>query len=359
MATKASKRKGKTKPTKGPTETDLWLGGHRAMPRADLETYQTGKSRQRLYRWWIRISLIILPFMVLGYLALLPGFFSAQQGDEGAETTLSATSQMTKQAATTAVLNWLSSDPGPVPGGQIVSWDGITASAESTEVQNGDEVVRVPGYEVHAFTLGSSGKPVFSSKVHVSYDPQLGAQVQGTPSLEPLAPTALTGAPVWQGVQAVGASDSVQQAVGAWADAFTSGDPDRLRLITGDPDPAHAYLPLIHADGYTDLSVGSAAVRGDGLTVVRVAFSPTWSGAPLPADSQAPPSATYDVLVDRADTASPAVVAWGGPGPLDALQVHGNALTGVDLSLLDANQEQVLTQPSPEPTAAPTPEPQG
>ncbi|XKH58621.1 hypothetical protein LG293_16345 (plasmid) [Citricoccus nitrophenolicus] len=319
-------------------EADLWLEGDRAIPRADLETPDTRRGRQRFYRIYIMIAAALFPFAILGYVTLLPGWFSAQDAALMA-TSSQETSPAAKQAAMKEVQEWLDSDPAPLPGGHIISWDGVTSSEPATENTDGDQVTVIPGYEVHTFTLGTGGTANFTSRVQVSVDDALGVLVQGNPSLEPILPTALAAADPWPGVSAEAPPEPVMQAANSWADAYTSGDSAKLGLLTGDPDTAHSYLPLTGASGATDAASGTAAIREDGYMVVRTSFTPLWNvPAPAPTTPDAVPAdpaeatpVTYDLLVDKADTASPVVVAWGGPGGLDDLTPYGNAMVGIDL----------------------------
>ena len=46
------------------------------------------------------------------------------------------------------------------------------------------------------------------------------------------------------------------------------------------------------------------------------------------------PTLTYDLLLDKADTAAPVVVAWGSPGA--ALEPYGNGVVGRTFSSASA-----------------------
>lgn len=344
------------------TAEAAWLDdGQRAMPRADVETYERSKIRQRFLRWWFLLWGFGGPMILIGYAALLPAFFSAQEAVKAAATSHTEVNTDAKRAATSALQDWLDAEPGPLPGGHLISWDGVESFKPSEQVETDDGVETVPGYEVHAFTLGTGGTAEFISRIQVSIDEDLGPLVQGNPSIEPVVPTALTEADPWPGTSPAAIAEPVVQAAASWADTYTSGDPGRLRLVTGDPEANHSYLPMTGAKGMANFAAGAAAVRDDGLTVLRVSFVPLWDlpeeqpeldaeGQPIVdvnvdvVDPETAQPVTYDVLVDKADTASPVVVAWGGPSGIDDLEPFGNALVGIDLeqtvTLVEEEEEE-------------------
>lgn len=335
----AKPRKGKS-PQVDTREADLWLNdGIRAAPRADIETPDARRGRQRFIRAYVYTASAMAPVLALGYIAMLPGWFEAQDAILASHTS-EETSLQAKQAAMQKVNEWLASDPAPLPGGRLISWDGVKSSAPSTTVGTGDNEEIVPGYEVHTFTLGTGGTAYFTANLQVTVDETLGVYVQGNPSLEPVSPSALDTAEPWPGANTDTPSEPVIQAATSWAEAFTSGDSGKLGLLTGDPDEAHSYQPMTGAKGAANIEATTTALRTDGYTVVRVSFTPLWDvPAPVSADPAAVPMdpaeaapITYDLLVDKADTASPVVVAWGGPGGVEDLQPYQNALVGIDLS---------------------------
>ena len=137
-------------------------------------------------------------------------------------------------------------------------------------------------------------------------------------------------------------------AVNAWARAFTSGDPAQLRLLVADEDATHSYVPLPAVELLEAEVLGAApapdAVTADAdgrsvdpdILMVRADLILGWPGQKTqdrnPADFA---SSTFDLLVVGTNTASPRVVAWGGPGAGPTLTQYGNAAAGVEINARD------------------------
>ena len=117
-------------------------------------------------------------------------------------------------------------------------------------------------------------------------------------------------------------------------------------------------MPMVGLAG-ADHEVGPAAWLLDGsgertsqmLVQVSVQFS--WPGTD--STRTAAPAATYDLLVDGADSAAPRVVAWGGSGTGPILVRFQNAIVGRDLQGFTpaptARPTGSTTDPTPEVTA--------
>ncbi len=145
----------------------------------------------------------------------------------------------------------------------------------------------------------------------------------------------------------------------AWLAAYTSGDPAALKQVVGDPDSNRSYLPL---SGVTlsSPSIGPVGwLWGDDQNrgqdplphqaLLRVTVGGAWAGQ-TPAPGGTVPTLTYDLLLDKADTAAPVVVAWGSPGA--PLTEYGNAVTGRTLPTTSAPPAGTTT--SANPTANPS-----
>lgn len=308
------------------------------LPRADIEGVTKAKSRAKFMRGYVIASCILLPFTAVGYLALLPGYLNAADAATAAQITLDTPA---KAAATNAISQWLNSDADPLPGGFMLSWDGTMDSIAPTVVtdENGQQTA-TPGLETHKFTLGTKSGALFTSTVQVSWDDINGPQVTGGPSLDPQAPSVAgdSGVDLWPGTSVSTPSEALPQSVEAWVESYTSGQPDKLRLATGDPSSDNSYVPLVQVASADKVKVGASATREDGLTIARVSFDIRWEGTPV--DDRGEPltpsaTVTYDVLVDKADTASPIVVAWGGPGTGLDLEPYSNAVSGRDVNVQD------------------------
>ncbi|MEH0110589.1 hypothetical protein V6N00_12835 [Tersicoccus sp. MR15.9] len=338
----------RSKPDHGPA----WLDDVEEAPRAGMEDV---RRKNRMYAATRRI-LTLMPWMfavlALMYLSTLPRLLEPAAAAPAAAAQIDSP---TKAVAIQAVQNWLDADPSPLPGGKILSWDGAKVQADPAVTTNKDngQSTEVQGLQLNTLTLTNGSGQIFTTTVQVGYSPIRGAQVIGAPTLIPRAPDDTQQWPnlsSWPGLTKVSATDPVTQAVTAWAKAYTSGDPNALRLAVGDTSTDHAYIPLAGATMHgvtvedaatkTATADGSPAVTASDV-VARVSFGITWQGQKIGRDAT-PSKVTYDVLITRADTASPQVVAWGGVGQGPDLSPFANAVTG-----------RTITGPDT-PTTAPT-----
>ena len=232
--------------------------------------------------------------------------------------------------------------PSPIPGGQLLTWDGETPLPQPN-VQPGS--TDVPADMVsHTFTVLASTGQLFKVSVVTATTAAQGTFAVSEPALVPVAPaeTGATAQP-WQTLTPSTPTEGVRTAINAWAAAYTSGDPRSLLQVTGDPDTSHSYMPLTGVK-FTSVDASQAAeVWGDTkpkagadqppAMVVRVDVDMYWlkrGETTLPADlsdSQVSP-ASFDVLLERTNTASPVVVAWGAAGSGELLTPHQNAIVG-------------------------------
>jgi hypothetical protein len=256
-----------------------------------------------------------------------------------------------KSVAHDKLQTWLAQTPSPLPGGYVVSWDGFEAIAGGKAESNTDTPANAA--ELHSFTLaakvGNDATVFYEATVLVSVDKKLGALAAAEPSLLPRVPTSSQGwsSEVWAGYENGPVTESVTATATAWADAFTKSAND-LRLYVGDEDPNHAYMPLLGARvlGTNVVESGFVEVEGEEVpktVIARVELTLAWSAA---ADAKGS-KVTYDVLIERADTASPKIVAWGPSGTGPELERFGNAVTGTTLT--STPNESVPTEPTPAP----------
>ncbi|MFC8797313.1 hypothetical protein ACFT2C_06245 [Promicromonospora sp. NPDC057138] len=249
-----------------------------------------------------------------------------------------------RTAAVMAVEDWLRTDPPPIPGGGVVAWE----SAEALSAHDTDQVAEELGdlgearLIVHRIVVRSD-VGVLAALVLVASSPDGSQTIIGQVGLEPVAPTLqnLAATDAWRGLEPVEPGDSAQAAVAAWVDAFTSGDPDRLRLVVGDPASGHHYLPMEGVAAAThDVHAAAAPSAGteDGQLVVQVDVTLEWDAQDEDAteDTAAEAQVSYDVLVADPDSAAPRVVAWGAPGSGTGLTPYQNA---VDHEPPDATDE--------------------
>jgi hypothetical protein len=148
-----------------------------------------------------------------------------------------------------------------------------------------------------------------------------------------------TGAP-WSGISSsVTVTAPVQSAIDGWLAAFTSGSGSQLRLAIGDTSSSVYYVAMSGIASATDTAVAAATraapnqaptatSTNHSAEIVEVTVSLLWKGEKAPAfgSSTSGPQTTMDLLLERADTAAPVVVAWGPPGSGPGLVPYQNAV---------------------------------
>lgn len=311
--------------------TTMWEEAEE-VPRAGIPSTERLNRRARWARRLLWAGVFLFPLVCF---AAVVAFANGSSG-RGSGSAVVQVDPGARAAAITTVTDWLVSVPAPLPGGTIVSWDSARGLPSAAPDKSNPKAVTAT-LTVHSLTVRDGSGSMYTVEVLVAVDDLGEVAVVGTPSLLPVAPSSdwASSLVVWPGTQTTTATDSVKSAVGAWVESFTSGDPARLRLTVGDPDSNHAYVPLGGLLG-ADHTVGAAAwlVDVDGkptsrmLVQVEVRFK--WPRVGAPSD-KGPRVATYDLLVEGANSAAPRVVAWGGVGTGPVLVEYGNAVVGRQL----------------------------
>lgn len=317
---------------------DFWGNDAEELPRADVEAVQGTVKKLKLFKIWVITSVVLLPIALLAIISFMPKFLEKPFVAPPVNNQLDSP---TKPVAMQTVKDWLAKQPSPLPGGQILSWDGVEVQAEpkSETDPNTNQVIEVQGLQLHTMTVVSPAGSFFTTQVQVGYSPIRGAQVIGQPTLIPRAPDDKQTWPnltSWPNLVNVSKTDPVEQAVNAWAKAFTSGDPDALRLSVGDTGANRSYIPLVQVTA-SDVRVGDVAApkpskddpseKKPSQVVAQISFAVAWQTTPI-GRGETPSRVTYDVLIEQADTPSPKVVAWGGAGTGESLKPYMNALEG-------------------------------
>ncbi|NDL60239.1 hypothetical protein [Phytoactinopolyspora mesophila] len=319
-----------------------------SVPRAGLPDARILRRRQRLFRIVVWTCIFGFPLAALGLMAAASSP-STSDGNEQPGPTHMVSDGV--PVATAAVDAWLRSDDTPLPGGRIVAWLGSETVAPPETDEDG-ESVDVPAFavEVSSFLvtvpLVDAEEMNVVAAVPVAVDPRGGAVAMSLPSIVPDLPPASDG---WDsggpwpghGIGTIRPSDAMVAAVEGWARAFTSGDPSSLRMAVGDPDPTRVYVPMLGVE-----SVEANVVHGIGLSreddevLAQVELIIDWAGmSPPDSHSSRPPTTVVDVLIERASTASPVVVAWGPAGSGPTLTRYGN---GADAEVRDIPSGEVL-----------------
>lgn len=313
---------------------------------------------------WKRRALTFVAFAAVPAMFVMGAGMMAQANAPAREDTSASSVAVNgskgKAEAFRALNAWLAKSPSPLPGGTVVSWDGYTTELPPAPT-NDSEVKRHYAFETHTFTL-ARGSAMFHAYVQIVADDVLGASATSEPSLEPIAAVEVSAADPWFTLQSTAASAQVRQAVDAWAAAFTGGDADALHQIVQDRNTDRSYIPLRGVDKLVGAEITAAGAKplpdGKGIAsdtiVVRVSLSFWWkNGKPAVADNEpepVPTPVTYDLLVEHADTATPVVVAWGGPGDGPKLVAYQNAV-----ATLVTDPKSSLEESGPVPTPSNTP----
>ena len=326
--------------------------------------WRTLLKRERGLRWYIRLTFwLALPLFIVSALLYIQSLNQESLNLE--ETSVPANSSAGKETAFAELTSWLNDEFSPLPGAQIVSWDGYTVEEAPEPTKKSDE--RLPyRFETHRFTL-AQGPSAYQATVQVAVSDVLGAVATSTPSYMPIPQTdeLAGGAPVaWFGLAPAPVPDSVQPAVDDWVTALTSGDSDTLRRAVGDPNGSHVYLPLTGVDEIVEVKIVAASYLPDPKAaddaeisehnlgmIARVEVTLWWEGQERPgreSTSDRPAPVTFDVLIENPGTATPLVKAWGPTGSGPDLKAYENAVTGVDADALTGNR------PTPAPAPAPT-----
>jgi len=325
------------------------------VPRAGRPDGIRLAKRQRLYRRVVWSTVVLTP---LALLALIVVAGSKTPPVVSTHTVVDANTSPGRTAATQELHAWLTENPSPLPNATVVSWDGATPVASVNPPPGSSSTGAAGGApwqaEIDTFTLevlqpppsgqSSTSQPtytVYKAGVEVALDPAGGAVALGGPSLtiEPPTPSANADpSGPWPGIQSTSTvSGPVSQAINGWLTAYTSGSSSSLGLSVGDPNSAHAYLPLSGVSSATD-TVTAAASRPGGAEIVEITINIVWNGQSAAAAAAAsqngvtPPQTTMDLLVERANTAAPVVVAWGAPGSGPTLKPYENAVSASALA---------------------------
>lgn len=317
---------------------DFWGNDAEELPRADVEAVQSTVKRIKFYKIWVISSVALMPIALLAIISFMPKFLEKPYVAPVVNNQLDSP---TKPVAIQTVNDWLARQPSPLPGGQVLSWDGVEIQAEpkSETDPSTSQIKETPGLQLHTMTVVSPSGSFFTTQVQVGYSPVHGAKVIGEPTLIPRAPDDKQTWPnltSWPNLVNASKTEPVEQAVSAWAKAFASGDPDALRLNVGDTGANRSYIPLVQVTA-SDVRVADVAsqkpAKGDPVdkkpsqVVAQVSFAIAWQGTPI-GRGETPSRVTYDVLIEQANTPSPKVVAWGGAGTGESLKPYMNAIEG-------------------------------
>lgn len=321
---------------------------------------ERGVKSLRRYVWFSSLAFVPLLFLTLFLAASTYVAQPATSSSVGA--TLSNDQALERSLVLQEVTTWLNKDPSPLPNTRIVGWDGLDTVPAPAKPQGPEQ--EWPEYRTHRVSVvqtlksGHEDVTLFYTVSVTIADDGFGPAVVGKPSALPApTPAERSDIPMWPGGKATEVSNDVQVAVKSWAEAFSSGDSAKLRVLVGDSSSEHFYQPLPGVE-VIDVTVAGAMVAPWEKTdsdkpisdiVVRANLSVRWNGQGA---TQTFTPMSYDLLVVGANTAAPRVIAWGGAGSGPNLKAGYNALTGVPEVVAPS-----LPPEEPEPTPTPTPTP--
>lgn len=317
------------------------------------------------YMWVATIALVPMLFIGIGTISNMNNQIEEVQSAV-ANQRVGASSEG-RAVATTSIEDWLAQPQSPLPGGRILSWDGTAAVPRSVRMNENNQDVSAEDQfqsEINTFTLTDQHHRLWTASVLVKIDPRGGAKVEGGPSLMPKLTAAGDGweeGSPWPGIESdpTVLTDQLKTAVTGWAEAYTSGDPSKLTVAVGDPDNSHIYVPMSGIKSVeANVRDGAAQTYGQpGLVIAQVELDILWVGQTPPESGSSRNNilTTMDVLIDKADTASPVIVAWGAPGSGPTLTKYANAVTGRPVDKPATIDPTMAPSPSTPPPSSPAP----
>ncbi|APX31749.1 hypothetical protein BH708_02350 [Brachybacterium sp. P6-10-X1] len=307
----------------------------------NAEAAGRAKRRYRLIRRALTLSPFMTAFCALVAFIVVGMLIQNMQAGSQAAGEVSA-SQTGRTQATSALQDWLDGEDSLLAGSRITSWDGVS-NTEDVEATDGEI-----GYQLmtHDFTIATEEGTSYRAAVRTAYAPSKGVKVISSPTLTPLAPTAVSD---WEpeepaeGWREASASAAATDAIDSWATALMSS-PQDLKLTTRDENASHVYATLTGVTA-SEVSVAEARSPESRQGEVDTSTLVATVSVQLVADDAAgeqekTTTVTYDVLVRGADTAAPYVTAWGPAGSGTSLTDHENA-AALDGTVDDAPAGQI------------------
>lgn len=339
-----------------------WWDEPETVPVAQIK--HQGRWHRRLIKVFIWASVLLMPLLILTTAALASLLLTSAEEPNAAGRHAGASEQVAQ--ARVLVEDWLGQEPGPVPDGRVVSFLGSTAAPVSSDgSDDGDDAASTDRLVTYTFAV-TAPTGLYQASIQLAQDATGGVHAVADPALIPMRAAGADNGDLawpWPGIESAPSAEEFDVAVSSWAAAFTSGDPATLKQTVGDPHQDHTYLPMSGVT-FSEIQIEQVgALWGEKQTedtrpkqvIMRINVTPIWSGADDTENDTDPAMVSYDVLLDRANTASPVVVAWGPPGPHTALEPYGNAVPGTSgdgtaaspLNPADASSTTIPSESSP------------
>lgn len=311
-------------PTRRRHQVDDLFDTAEAVP--DPSARSRGKRRYRTARRAVFASMILAPLNVVGLILMFSIVLNGVDATGPGTAQIEAT-QTGRTQAERSLEQWLTNDESVFVGAEITSWDG-TSNIEAVEATEQDI-----GYQLmtHDFTIHTGDGVYYRAAVRTAYSPSKGVKVLSTPTVTPLAPSAVAD---WEptepteGWETTVASASTTDAISSWAQALATS-PNELKLATRDENPAHVYSTLTGVDVTSVSIIQAASPVSDSGEMDTSTVVATVSVELTDADGEGDAATTvqYDVLVRGTDTAAPYVTAWGPTGSGTSLSAYENAVS--------------------------------
>lgn len=333
-----------------------WENPEVAVPLIENSPARKRRRQRRVMKIYLYAAALLFPFLLLTLIIL--GAQKINGTVSAAPPVVQAQQTETSALAQIQLEQWLTTSPAPVSGGRILALIGST-STPPPPPQRG-ETASDAALNTYAFTVTDSAQLLYRASLQMSVSPTTGVHMVATPALLPLPPVSPAAADAqvwpWPGVESGSKDPAYERAVTSWAAAYTSGDASALKQVVGDPDENRGYLPLtgVSFSGLTMTQVGDlwgakqkpqqdgrparvlVRMQAQQSVVAPGTTAPPGTASAAPSSSDAA-TVTYDLLLDRANTATPIVIAWGSPGA--ALQPYGNAIVGQDTTAMTVQQQ--------------------
>lgn len=314
-------------PSKQGPAVDLnWFDNAVEAPRPGTTDTRRLANRQRLFRWYVWGSLVATPLLAFLSLAEVAGHRGASARTAGAQASTPG-----ETAGWQAVQGWLGQSPSPLPGGHVVAWTGATSVPMAHLPKSSSSQAGPPedAQVEHFLVVGRGGW--YHVDVEVIDGPNGESAAISGPSFLPVGPAAsglASGASPWPGLSpSASVPTPVSNAISSWLAAYTSGNAQTLLQSTGDPSIGDAYVPLTGVSQASVANIVAAAAYGPpGQMIVEAQLYITWRGQPAGNVFNQDVLTTMDLLVERATTATPVVVAWGPPGSGTSLHPYQDAI---------------------------------
>lgn len=306
------------------------------VPRDESVVAKKLARRSRWVKGYITACAVLAPILLIGVvLTVTRDPYVPNTGNEG------GAADRVRAEATVAVEEWLNSGEAPIRNGKIVQWESTRtlpkaeAAPNQTTSTEPDPALKAVRFVVNRPATENQAGTLYTVEVLTASTEAGAVSTVGSPAIMPMLPSMgdeLTNVNRWPTLDEPAEPDErVEAAITDWAKAITSGSAQSLRAVVNDSDADHAYVAFqgMRLQG-TSLGDASVVEWGEGddpvptRIVAAVTLTMTDRTGACPKCSET--VSEFDVLIDDADSVTPRVVAWGGPGSGPTLKPYQNAV---------------------------------